>query len=348
MSGAAPQSRQLHQVLRVLRGVRRRSELAGAALPAVSALVGAEVAGFNTWGPGGISARPVMVPQDAMLRADLVAYAQFRDQQPLIDFYQRRASAGPFRTSDVASLRDFQRTDLYHHFYRPLAIRYQLGLPIPEGGGWTTGYAFSRESRDYDYKAVDLMTSVAVALASAHHRVAAESLSGRFESVSRLLLDDNGDRLCCLVVIDERNRVDVAAGPLLPRVEARYGKIAPGSLAPARLARLATGSRVSYRLPVAIDHGDTADAISIPTPDGGGSLLFELRDPADLRARFGLTAGEYRTLANITRLETNERAAQAEGVSVPTIEKRISAVIRKMHVATRVGAVREYLRSKEQ
>ncbi len=149
-------------------------------------------------------------------------------------------------------------------------------------------------------------------------------------------------------MIDERNRVDVAAGPLLPRVEARYGKIAPGSLAPARLARLATGSRVSYRRPVAIDHSDTADAISIPAPDGGGSLLFELRDPADLRARFGLTASEYRTLANITRLETNERAAQAEGVSVPTIEKRVSAVIRKMHVATRVGAVREYLRSKEQ
>ena len=77
-------------------------------------------------------------------------------------------------------------------------------------------------------------------------------------------------------------------------------------------------------------------------------MLFQLRDPADLRTRFGLTAGEYQTLANIARLETNERAAQAEGVSVPTIEKRISSVIRKMHVETRVGAVREYLRPTSQ
>ena len=73
-------------------------------------------------------------------------------------------------------------------------------------------------------------------------------------------------------------------------------------------------------------------------------MLFELRDPADLRARFGLTAGEYRTLANIARLETNERTAQTEAVSVPTIEKRMSSVIRKMRVETRVGAVREFLR----
>lgn len=36
--------------------------------------------------------------------------------------------------------------------------------------------------------------------------------------------------------------------------------------------------------------------------------------------RFGLTAVECQTLANIARPETNERAAQAEGVSVSTIE----------------------------
>jgi DNA-binding CsgD family transcriptional regulator len=81
------------------------------------------------------------------------------------------------------------------------------------------------------------------------------------------------------------------------------------------------------------------------TPNDGGSLLFELRDRADLRSRFGLTAGEYRTLANIVRHEPNERVSEAEGVSVPTIEKRMSSIIHKMQVETRVGAVREFLRS---
>lgn len=45
------------------------------------------------------------------------------------------------------------------------------------------------------------------------------------------------------------------------------------------------------------------------------------------------------------RCETNERAARAGGVSVPAIEKRVSSVLRKMRVETRVGAARVYLRA---
>jgi DNA-binding CsgD family transcriptional regulator len=358
MGGAAPRSRQLHRTLGLLRGIRHKPELVSVGLPAVCALVGAEIIGFNSWGPGGVSARPGgVLPHDALHRADLTAYALFREQQPLIDFYRRRTAvlsfdevvatlSGPFRTSDVASLREFWRTDLYHHFYQPLAVKYQLGLAVAEEDGWATGYAFSRGSPDFDDQAFDLMAVAGRALTSAHHRVTAQALRGRFESLSCALLDDDRSRNCCLVMIDERGRADIATGPLLPRVAAKFGTIAPGSLAPAALARLATASRASFRVRVALGDGDIADATSVPAPEGGGSVLFELRDPTDLRARYGLTAGEYQTLANIARLETNERAAQAEGVSVPTIEKRMSSIISKMHVETRVGAVREYLRHK--
>ena len=348
MGGTAPRSRRLDQTIRLLDGVQCRSELAGVALPAVCSLLGAEIAGFNAWGPGGVSARPVMVPGDAMRRADLASYARFSHQQPLIEFNRRRAAVGASRTTDVVPAREFFRTDLYHYFYRPLEIKYQLGLAIPEHAGWTVGYAFSRTSHDFADKEVAVMAELRESLAIAHHRVAAQSLRRRFEALSRRLFDDEGGRCCCLVVIDERGRVDVAAGPLLPQVAAKFGPVVPGSLAPAPQARLAAASRGAVRLRMALDHGTTPDAISVPAADGGGSLLFELCDPADLRARFGLTAGEYQTLANIARLETNERAAAAEGVSIPTIEKRISSVIHKMHVETRVGAVREFLRAKNQ
>jgi DNA-binding CsgD family transcriptional regulator len=356
MGGAAPRSRRLNQTLGVLRGIRRKSELVSVGLPAVSALVGAEVIGFNSWGPGGVSARPGgLLPRDALRRADLGAYALFREQQPLIDFWRRRAAGlsfdeiaatlgRPFRTSDVASVRQFWGSDLYHHFYRPLAVNYQLGVAVAEDGGWAVGYAFSRGSPDFDDQAFDLMAAAGRALTAAHHRVAAEARRGRFESLTCALLDDDHSGHSCLVVIDERRRVDIATGPLLPRVAARFGPIVPGSFAPAPLARLATASRAAFRTRVPLGNGETADATTVPAPDGGGTLLFQLGEPVDLRARFGLTAGEYQTLANIARLETNERAAQAEGVSVPTIEKRMSSVIRKMHVETRVGAVREFLR----
>ena len=180
-----------------------------------------------------------MVPGDAMRRADLASYARFSHQQPLIELNRRQAAVGAFRTTDVVSARDFHRTDLYHHFYRPLEIKYQLGLAVPEHAGWNVGYAFSRTSHDFADQEVAVMAELRESLAIAHHRVAAQSVRERFDSLSRQLFDNDGGRCCCLVVIDERGRVDVAAGPLLPQVAARFGPIVPGALAPARLASLA-------------------------------------------------------------------------------------------------------------
>ncbi len=223
--------------------------------------------------------------------------------------------------------------------------QYQLAVGVTENEGWTVGYTLSRTSSDFGDKSIEMMTLLQVSLAGAHHTVAMESLRRQFEIFSLMLRNDECDRLFCLIMIDARGRVDFATGPLLHQIEAKFGRIVAGALAPARLVKILIASRVSFRLLIEIGDQDTADVLSCPNPDDGGSLLFELRDCADLRSRFGLTAGEYRTLANIVRYETNDRVAEAEGVSVPTIEKRMSSIIHKMQVETRVGAVREFLRS---
>lgn len=344
-SGAPHQSRLLHKTIRILRGISNKSEMLEVALPAVRSLIGAEIASSVAVGPGNAVGRPVFEPADAMRRADLRAYATFRHQQPLIGDYRRHGAPAPVRTTDVISVRDFLQLDLYKHFYQPLGIKYQLAVGVPENEGWTVGYTLSRTSSDFDGKSIEMMALLQVALAGAHHNVAIESLRRQFELSSLVLRADKSDRLFCLIVIDARGRVDFATGPLLYRVEAKFGKIATGTLAPLRLTKILAASRVSFRTLIEISDQDTADVLSCPNPDDGGSLLFELRNRADLRSRFGLTAGEYRTLANIVSYETNERVAQAEGVAIPTIEKRMSSIIHKMQVESRVGAVREFLRA---
>jgi DNA-binding CsgD family transcriptional regulator len=342
-SGTPHPSRQLHKTIRILRSIRRKSEMLDVALPAVRALIGADMASSVAVGPGNAVGRPVFEPADAMRRADLTAYASFRDQQPLIGDYRRHGAPAPVRTTDVISVRDFLRLDLYKHFYQPLGIKYQLAIGVTENEGWTVGYTLSRTSSDFDDKSIEMMALLQISLAGAHHNVAVESLRRQFELCSLMLRTGESDRLFGLIMIDARGRVDFATGPLLYQVEARFGKIVAGALAPVRLVKVLTASRVSFRLLIEIGDHDTADVLSCPNPDGGGSLLFELRNRGDLRSRFGLTAGEYRTLANIVRYETNERVADAEGVSIPTIEKRMSSIIRKMQVESRVGAVREFL-----
>jgi DNA-binding CsgD family transcriptional regulator len=344
-SGTPEPSRRLHKTIGLLRGIKRKSEMLDVALPAVRSLIGADIASSVAVGPGNVVGRPVFEPADAMRRADLKAYSSFRHQQPLIGDYRRHGAPAPVRTTDVISVRDFLQLDLYKHFYRPLGIRYQLAVGVTENEGWTVGYTLSRTSSDFDSKSIEMMTLLQGALAGAHHHVAMESLRRQFENFSLVLRNNECDRLFCLIMIDAQGRVDFATGPLLYQIEAKFGRIVAGALAPVRLVKILTASRVSFRLLIEIGDHDMADMLSCPNPDDGGSLLFELRDCADLRSRFGLTAGEYRTLANVVRHETNERVAEAEGVSVPTIEKRVSSIIHKMRVETRVGAVREFLRS---
>jgi DNA-binding CsgD family transcriptional regulator len=336
-------TRLLRQTMKLIRGVQTRAEILDVALPAVRTLIGADVASSVAIGPGSVVGRPAFDPPDAMQRADLAAYVTFRHQQPLIGEYRMRGASAPMRTTDVISMRHFMQLDLYRHFYQPLGIKYQLAIAVAENKDWTAAYTLSRTSCDFDDQGTETMALLQVSLAGAHHCVAMESLRRQFEAVSLLLQEGEHGRVSCLVVIDANDRIECAAGPLLPQVEGVFGKLTPRTLAPARLARLVGASHASFRTVVEIGEGATADVLTCPNGGAGGSLLFELRSRDDLRSRYGLTPGEYRTLANIVRYETNERAAAAEGVSVPTIEKRMTSVMRKMNVESRVGAVREFL-----
>ena len=69
--------------------------------------------------------------------------------------------------------------------------------------------------------------------------------------------------------------------PHVPGLSQVYGTLTPGSPARAPLARLATaspGPRSGPGWPSAREPPRL-----LPAPDGGGSLLFELRNPAGLR-----------------------------------------------------------------
>lgn len=337
-------TRRLQQTMKLIRGIQSKAEILDVALPAVRSLIGADVASSVVLGPGSVVGRPAFDPPDAMRRADLGAYAAFRHQQPLIGQYRMHGASAPMRTTDVISMRNFMQLDLYRHFYQPLSIKYQLAIAVMENKDWTAAYTLSRASSDFDDRGIEMMTLLQMPLAGAHHFVAMESLRRQFETLSLLLQEGEHERLSCLVVINANDRIECAAGPLLPRVESVFGKLVPRTLAPPQLARLLRASHASFRTMVEIGESATADVLTCPNSGDGGALLFELRDRDDLRSRYGLSPGEYRTLANIVRYETNERTAAAEGVSIPTIEKRMTSVIRKMNVETRVGAVREFLR----
>jgi DNA-binding CsgD family transcriptional regulator len=333
----------LLRTVKVLRGIHSADELMSVGLPALRSLIGADVASSVAVGPRDAVDRPLFEPLDARERADLAAYAALRHQQPLINEFRRHGVPGALRTSDVISLHDFADLDLYQHFYRPLGIRFQLTVAVPDDAEWTVGYTLSRAQRDFDDDTVELMSRLRPVLAGVHHAIRTESLRARYRLALRLLAEGHHGRPWCLVTMDDRGRGDHTEGDLVDLVEAAYGPLHPSAPTPSRLRALASSRRRTSGT-VVLGPGLRADVTS-DAEDSGVGLLFELCPTHDLRTRFGLTDGECRTLANVARYETNDRVAAVEGVSRATIEKRMTAVIHKMGVDSRVGAVREYLRT---
>jgi DNA-binding CsgD family transcriptional regulator len=338
-------TRKIHLFRGAVSDASNEADLAAIALPALRSITGAEISSTIVLGPRGTAERPTWEPADVPRRADMAAYLEFRGQQPLIRHYRRTPVAVPVRTTDITSVSEFRSLDLHRHFYRPLEIDYQLAIAIDLGAGWTVAYTVSRPGPDFTDESCATMARVQAILTAAHARIDQGRLRDRLGHVTELLWSGQAPGRC-LVVLDRRGRLDIVTGDLRPALERRYGALAPGRHAPAGLAALTGRSRSAWSTRLRV-HGlaDPVDVSVIPLPSEATAVLFELRQPDDLRARYGLTAAEYRTLGNVAEYETNQRVAAVEGVALETIEARVSAILAKLGVASRVGAVREYLRS---
>jgi DNA-binding CsgD family transcriptional regulator len=337
-------TRKIHQLRSAVTDASSEADLAGVALPALRSITGAEISSTIVLGPKGTAERPIWEPVDVPRRADMAAYQEFRRQQPLIRHYRRTPVAVPIRTTDITSVSEFRALDLHRHFYRPLEIDYQLAIAIDLGGGWTVAYTVSRPGPDFTDESCATMARVHAVLTAAHARLDQGRLRDRLGRVAELLWSGQAPGRC-LVVLDRRGRLDTVSGELRAALERRYGSLVPGRQAPAAVAEFAGRSRTAWSSTTRVPGlPGPVDVTVVPLPPEATAVLFELRNPGGVRARYGLTAAEYRTLGNVVEYETNRRVADAEGVTVQTIQTRMSAIMAKLGVASRVGAVREYLR----
>ena len=78
--------------------------------------------------------------------------------------------ASVVRLGDGASPRDFHRTDLYHHCFRPLDIKHQLAAGLGRAG-YASGFAVNRGgSRDFTPREVELVRRLRPHVERAHAR----------------------------------------------------------------------------------------------------------------------------------------------------------------------------------
>ncbi len=85
------------------------------------------------------------------------AFGEFAFQNPLMARYVRTLDGRAYRFSDVISVEELHRLDLYQRLYRPMGVEYQIAFSLPATPGRVLAIALSRGDRDYSDEERDLI-----------------------------------------------------------------------------------------------------------------------------------------------------------------------------------------------
>jgi DNA-binding CsgD family transcriptional regulator len=85
------------------------------------------------------------------------AYGEYAFQNPLVCRYMETLDGRPYRFSDVISVEEYHRLDLYEHVYGPMGVEHQMAFTLPATPGRIVAIALSRRERDFSDAERDLV-----------------------------------------------------------------------------------------------------------------------------------------------------------------------------------------------
>jgi hypothetical protein len=131
-------------------------------LPSLGSLIPSDHSSYNEIGNDPPYLIAKWAPEEpAKLSALVPAFRQFIHQHPTVGLIQRTKHKGALRWSDVTSPRQFERTALYHEYFRRLGIRAQLSVALSITPGKFVPIALSRDKSDFTEREKELLTLLA-------------------------------------------------------------------------------------------------------------------------------------------------------------------------------------------
>lgn len=307
---------------------RTADELRDVSVPALRALIGADIASHTVMWPVGGAASWSFDPGGEPFPGAIEAFSSIYRDHPVLSHFVRTGDASAHTTSEFVSLREFQRTESYQRCFRPIGARFQLATTVTDTGRRTAGvgFGFTRCHRDFGDREREMLNLARPVLGRGYRDVAArEAADERLRALEAGLAEEGR-----VLVVLAGGRVN-AGGPAGLDLLRRW--FPDGSLPTARCGDPLVLERDGARLTVR------------GVPGRPWLLLDETRyapDEARLR-ELGLTPRE----ANVLRLVAEgmgDAAIAAElFVSVRTVHKHLEHAYRKLGVNDRRAAVARLL-----
>jgi DNA-binding CsgD family transcriptional regulator len=130
-----------------VQGMLELDELIDGMLAAIGRNIPSDYVSLNDIGPDRDRVIAVMVPEAP---AHLYrAFGEYAFQNPLMRRYLETLDGRPYRFSDVISVEEYHRLDLYREVYAPLTVEHQMAFILPATPGRVIAIALSRGDPDY-------------------------------------------------------------------------------------------------------------------------------------------------------------------------------------------------------
>jgi DNA-binding CsgD family transcriptional regulator len=132
-----------------VQGMLELDELIDGMLDAVQRNVPSDYVSLNDIGPDRDRVISVMIPPapEHLYRA----FGEYAFENPLMRHYLETFDGRPYRFSDVISVEEYHRLDLYREVYAPLEVEHQMAFILPATPGRVIAIALSRGAGAGDY-----------------------------------------------------------------------------------------------------------------------------------------------------------------------------------------------------
>jgi DNA-binding CsgD family transcriptional regulator len=303
-------------------------------LPALRELLPCDSVAYNEVDPVRRETSWRLEPESYEPAADREAFERWVHQHPIVAHTARVHDGKAAKLSDFLTRRELHRREIYHEFFRPLEIEYQMVITVPVPGNLLLGVPFNRKRGDFSERERLLLDLLRPHLVQAYRHAEART------SMRRLLEALDSGNGSAVVLLNSSGGVQLATTRARTLLGSYFGASGDSHL-PERLSDWVRAGPA--RDLVVGGEGGRLRVTYLAGCDGerDALLLDERAGPPSAPAleSLGLTRRQAEVLALVARGDTDAQAAARLGVSPRTVDKHLERVYRALGVTTRTAAV---------